>query len=152
MVYTYQKDSEGKYVCTQCSKTYVHQNAMHYHMKRHEGKLPFECSQCNKQFLHLSTLNLHKKIHNHEEEEKEFKCPSEGCQFKGAYTKANLLIHYVRKHCPTEIKGLLDTSTNYKCTECTREMKSLTAFHYHCLKCIKLEGQKLSHIESIQKA
>ena len=83
---------------------------------------------------------------------REYKCPSEGCEFKGAFTKANLLIHYVRKHCSKEIKSLLDkTESAYKCTSCTKEMKSLTAFHYHCVKCVTgLDQQHLDELKSIQ--
>ena len=151
MVYTYTKNSDGHFICEKCSKTYVHQNAMHYHLKTHEGKLPFECSSCNKQFLHASTLNLHKKVHNHEEQEREYKCPSKQCNYKGALTKANLLIHYVRKHCSNEINAILDHSgPTYKCTVCVKEMKSLTAFHYHTIKCISgLDSERLEELESI---
>jgi len=127
---------------------------MHYHMKRHEGKLPYECTLCNKQFLHANTLNLHKKIHNHEEQDREFKCPSKDCEFKGALTKANLLIHYVRKHCTNEVKSLLDSSKDsvFGCKSCKKEMKSLTAFHYHTVKCMKGLGEdRLNHIKTIQQ-
>jgi hypothetical protein len=152
MVYTYTKNSDGHFICDKCSKTYVNQNTMHYHLKTHEGKLPFECPTCDKQFLHASTLNLHKKVHNHEEQVRDYKCPSAGCEFKGAFTKANLLIHYVRKHCSKEIKALLDkTDTAYKCTSCTKEMKSLTAFHYHSIKCVTgLDQQHQDELKSIQ--
>ena len=152
MVYTYTKNSDGHYVCALCTKTYKNQNTMHYHLKTHEGKLPFECGTCSKQFLHASTLEIHKKAHHHVEQERGFKCPCTNCTFKGAFTKANLLIHYVRKHCATEVAKMLEHVNNkYSCVECKKEMNSLTAFHYHTTKCINgLDDTRLNQISTIQ--
>jgi DNA-directed RNA polymerase subunit RPC12/RpoP len=125
---------------------------MHYHLKTHEGKLPFECGACNKQFLHASTLDIHKKAHHHVEQERGFKCPGPNCEFKGAFTKANLLIHYVRKHCAVEVAKMLEHLNNkYRCSACKKEMNSLTAFHYHTTKCISgLDDVRTNHINAIQ--
>lgn len=155
MVYTYNKNSDGHYTCNQCNKICINQNTMHYHMKKHEDTLPFECTICNKQFLHASTLNFHKRIHNHEEQDREYKCPAKDCSFKGALTKANLLIHYVRKHCDDSINKHLNKKDNsiYNCTLCDKDMKSLTAFHYHSIKCIvpTLSSDKINEIKDIEE-
>jgi uncharacterized Zn-finger protein len=71
---------------------------MHYHLKKHEGNLPFACTLCDKQFLHATTLELHRKAQHDKEEERMFKCPVSGCTFKGTLTRSNLIVHYVRKH------------------------------------------------------
>ena len=125
---------------------------MHYHMKTHEGKLPFECGTCKKQFLHASTLELHKKAQHQTDQERMFKCPVKGCPFEGTLTKSNLLIHYVRKHCKEEAAKLLDKQESgpYKCRQCDKESKSLTAFHYHCVGCITITDARSAQLEGIR--
>jgi uncharacterized Zn-finger protein len=120
-------------------------------MKTHEGKLPFECKTCSKQFLHASTLEIHRKAHHHVEHERVYKCPSEGCSFKGALSKGNLVIHYVRRHCHDEITKMLNrTETTFQCKECNKEMKSATAFHYHSVKCLPvLDSVRQKELETI---
>ena len=113
---------------------------MHYHLKTHETKLPFECVFCKKEFLHASTLELHKRAQHTKDADKLMKCNVRGCTFKGTLTKANLLIHFVRKHCHAEAQAALDVSTEeYKCKICQKGMKSLTAFHYHAGSCIRVK-------------
>jgi hypothetical protein len=113
---------------------------MHYHLKTHEGKLPFVCSHCTKQFLHASTLELHKKAQHQQEQERMFKCPVVGCVFEGTLTKSNLLIHYVRRHCKEEAAKLLKSGAEgHECTACNKSSKSLTGFYYHSASCITVE-------------
>ena len=138
MPYTYQKNADGLYVCEHCGKTTERQNTMHYHLKTHEGKLPFECSICNKQFLHSATLELHKKAQHQKDLERMFKCPVVGCPYEGTLTKSNLLIHFVRKHCKEEATKVMRRAGDaYSCQICNKEAKSLTAFHYHVATCIQ---------------
>ena len=140
MVYEYQKNADGHYVCNHCNVVKVRQNTMHYHLKTHADKLPFECSICKKAFLHASTLELHKKAQHETEIQKLFKCPVVNCPFEGTLTKSNLIIHYVRKHCKVEAAKSLakQESGAYKCVHCDKESKSLTAFHYHIINCITI--------------
>ena len=146
MGFEYQKNSDGHYVCQHCGKTAARQNTMHYHLKTHEGKLPYECSICKKGFLHASTLELHKKAQHEKEMERMFKCPVANCCFEGTLTKSNLVIHYVRKHCKEEALKCMERleSGLIRCSTCQKEMKSLTAFHYHASSCIQLEDPKRS--------
>lgn len=140
MTYTYTKNAAGLYVCPHCNVTKEKQNTMHYHLKTHETRLPFECSFCKKGFLHASTLELHKRAQHSKENEKLMKCNVAGCAFKGTLTKANLLIHFVRKHCATEVAAALESKGDaYNCKICSKEMKSLTAFHYHVGTCISVK-------------
>lgn len=142
MTYTYKKNSDGHYVCPNCGVTKERQNTMHYHMKTHEGRLPYECNFCSKQFLQAYTLEIHKKT-QHEREQNELNvCPIESCSYKGTVTKSNLLIHFVRKHCSNEADALLSVNNGiYHCTQCKKEMKSSTAFYYHVSSCIRIDDE-----------
>lgn len=114
---------------------------MHYHMKSHEGRLPFECNFCSKQFLQAYTLEIHKKAQHDKEESRLLKCPVDNCCFKGTVTKSNLLIHFVRKHCHDEVEGILTMKDGlYQCKQCNRELKSSTAFYYHAISCITVQN------------
>ena len=120
---------------------------MHYHLKTHETRLPFECSFCKKGFLHASTLELHKRAQHSKENEKVMKCTVAGCAFKGTLTKANLIIHFVRKHCAAEVGEAMETKNEcYNCKICSKEMKSLTAFHYHAASCISVKDNTMAEL------
>ena len=139
MVFEYIKREDGLYVCPQCGETKRLQTTMYYHMKKHTGKFPYECHHCKKGFLHSSTRDLHIKAQHEKVEEKMFRCPVEGCPYKGSLTKANLLIHYVRKHCKDEAAAILSTDgTTTSCKCCSKTCNSMTSFHYHAATCIKL--------------
>jgi hypothetical protein len=152
MVYEYKKNAEGHFVCPHCGETKRLQSTMHYHLKRHEGKLPHECKLCKKSFLHASTLDLHMKAQHQKEQARMFKCPMPGCPYDGTLTKANLLIHYVRKHCKEEAAAARadgDSSTHV-CNCCNKSCNSLTAFHYHVATCFRLEDAvRQQHIQTI---
>jgi hypothetical protein len=140
MPFTYQKNADGHYVCPTCGKTTERQNTMHYHMKRHEGKFPFECTLCKKGFLQKSTLDLHIAARHTTDAEKKFKCPAKGCEFE-TLTKANLQIHFLRKHCKEEVNAMSITNEGtpgITCKGCSKHCNSTTAFHYHVASCIQL--------------
>ncbi len=143
MVFEYIKREDGLYVCPQCGETKRLQTTMYYHMKKHTGKFPYECHHCKKGFLHASTRDLHIKAQHEKVEEKMYRCPGEGCTYKGTLTKANLLIHYIRKHCKAEAMALLggdkDSAT---CKGCSKVCNSMTSFHYHVAGCMKLSDTK----------
>jgi hypothetical protein len=129
MVYTYTKNANGDFLCTICGETKKNQNTMHYHMKKHEGKLPFECSICHKEFLHSSVLSLHMTARHSKEPPGTLSCPV--CPFK-TLTKANRILHFVRHHCTEEIQKFTSTSsTQNHCPTCSKECNSSTAFLYH---------------------
>ena len=150
MVLEYIKNADGLYVCPACGVTKKLQSTMHYHMKRHDGKLPFECVTCKKQFLHASTLELHRKAQHQKEEERMFKCPMDKCTYKGTLTKANLLIHYVRKHCKEEAAATLDdVNDTLSCKKCSKTCNSMTAFHYHVAGCMDIKDvSRKGHINT----
>lgn len=58
--------------CQACDKTFVHQNAMMIHMKRHHlVERPHKCSECGKGFFSTSELRAHMVKHTGE---REYKC------------------------------------------------------------------------------
>jgi DNA-directed RNA polymerase subunit RPC12/RpoP len=137
MTYTYQKNAAGLFVCGICQATKKNQNTMHYHLKAHEGHLPFECSICKKEFLHSQSLAVHVAA-RHSQEAAGLKCPL--CPHK-TLTKANRIIHFIRKHCTEEITPL--KATNYCCSTCSKVSKSNTAFLYHLSTgCLELPLEK----------
>ena len=146
MTYTYQKNADGLFVCSICSDVKKNQNTMYYHMKGHEGKLPFECTICKKGFLQSQSLIVHMAARHASDEQKQLVCPC--CPFK-TLTKANRIIHYVRKHCQEPLeKALVLEDGVYGCAHCHKKMKSNTAFHYHAAGCIRL-GEKQAELDGI---
>ena len=125
---------------------------MHYHLKTHEGRLPFECNFCAKQFLQAYTLEIHKRSQHEREENRLLRCPVVNCSFKGTVTKSNLLIHFVRKHCHDTVENILTINNGiYECKTCNKEMKSSTAFYYHAVSCIKIQDTcVLEQLKEIQ--
>ena len=145
MTYTYQKNAAGEFVCGICGCTKKNQNTMHYHLKAHEGKSPFECTVCKKGFLQSQSLLVHMAA-RHSTDTKGIQCPL--CPFTTA-TKANRIIHYVRKHCQEAVaKALKQEGENFQCTVCQKELKSNTAFHYHVAGCLQL-GERQAQLVSI---
>ena len=145
MTYTYQKNADGHYVCTLCQVVKKNQNTMHYHMKNHEGHLPFECKTCKKEFLHSQTLALHIAARHSKEEAANLKCPC--CPYK-TLTRANRIIHFMRKHCEEELKRF--STGGLTCPTCQKECNSHTAFLYHAAtSCIQLPDAKHVLLNSI---
>ena len=137
-MYIYQKNAAGDYVCSVCQVTKKNQNTMHYHMKTHEGHLPFECTTCKKEFLHAQTLAVHIAARHSKQEAAALKCPL--CPHK-TLTKANRIIHFMRKHCGPEVQAL--KAADYTCPTCTKTCKSSTAFLYHLSTgCLVLAQEK----------
>lgn len=140
----YIKNEDGNFVCPSCNVIKEKQNTMYYHMKKHEGKLPFVCDICTKDFMQKTSLELHKiskhKIQDNELLEK-FKCIFTNCDFE-AITKANRRIHCMRKHCKEEVCNIMneivDTDNNsiYTCITCTKRFTNNTGFYYHAIHCI----------------
>ena len=145
MTYAYQKNAEGMFVCSICQAVKKNQNTMHYHMKNHEGHLPFECKICKKEFLHSQTLALHISARHSKEEAANLKCPC--CSYK-TLTRANRIIHFIRKHCEEELK--LFSNSGLTCPTCKKECNSQTAFLYHIANsCIKLPETKQAVLKEL---
>jgi hypothetical protein len=99
-------------------------------------------------------LELHNRAQHSKEDEKLMKCNVPGCEFKGTLTKANLLIHFIRKHCTKEAQAALSMSNaGYACNLCGKNAKSLTAFHYHAMSCIQIEdlttAERLKELQAL---
>ena len=145
MPYSYQKNAEGHFVCGVCQVVKKNQNTMHYHLKTHEGHLPFTCGTCKKEFLHAQTLALHISARHSKEDAANLKCPC--CPFK-TLTKANRLIHFVRKHCEEEVKQFSKNSLT--CSHCQKVCNSNTSFLYHISQgCLTLSGEKQAFLQEI---
>jgi KRAB domain-containing zinc finger protein len=141
MTYTYQKNAAGEYVCGICQATKKNQNTMHYHLKTHEGHLPFQCTTCKKEFLHSQTLAVH--VAARHSKETGLKCPI--CPHK-TLTKANRIIHFLRKHCE-EVNTL---KSELVCPTCSKECNSSTAFLYHLSTgCLVLSTERQNQLNTI---
>ncbi len=140
--YTYQRNENGDFTCPHCPKVVPAKNAstMHYHLKRHEGNLPFACKSCDYKCLFQRTLDLHSVSKHPNEKQAQpistLKCPINGCTFE-SLTKGNCIIHFMRKHCKPEVAQIL--SENDTCSRCNLEFQSNTAFQYHATSCIQIQ-------------
>lgn len=147
----YVKNEKGWFVCPSCNVVKQKQNTMYYHMKKHEGKLPYECNICKKDFIQKTSLELHMLSKHKDKNVKKidsFRCPFEGCEFE-ALTKANRRIHCLRKHFKNEIIQILEENNTCGC--CKNSFLSNTSFYYHaldCIKCDSLEKQKIINLIS----
>ena len=138
MPYAYQKNAAGEFVCTICSEVKKNQNTMHYHMKKHEGHLPFSCPTCKKEFLHAQTLAVHVAAKHSKEDAAALKCPC--CPYK-TLTKANRILHFMRKHCGEEVERLAIKDAT--CPTCQKVCNSGAALLYHLSTgCIRLPAEK----------
>ena len=145
MPYVYQKNADGLFVCGVCQVTKKNQNTMHYHLKTHEGHLPFECPTCKKEFLHAQTLALHVAARHTKEKAATLQCPY--CPYK-TLTKANRIIHFMRKHCGEETSRF--ATNGLVCPACDKECNSSTAFLYHiATNCMQLPTAKQAALDSI---
>ena len=148
MISKYTKNKNGEFVCPSCSDVKKNQNTMFYHMKKHEGKLPYVCNICSKDFIQKSSLELHKLSKHKSDNDCDdfFVCPYPNCSFK-SLTKANTRIHTIRKHFNDEIQEIQD---ELNCLSCKKEFQSSTAFLYHAINCIESEDEsKLKLLDSL---
>jgi transcription elongation factor Elf1 len=137
----YIKNNDGHFVCPYCGEIKERQNTMHYHMKKHEGQMPFNCKTCKKGFLQKQTLELHIQakhpdvIIKENKQKKEYCCPFTDCEFK-SLSKGNRRIHTIRVHFKKELSEFIEhNSTCYKCLICSDEFISSTHFYYHLGEC-----------------
>ena len=137
MTSKYIKNDDGYFVCPSCDVIKKNQNTMYYHMKKHDGKLPFECDICHKDFVQKSSLELHKlskhKNNSSKNDDITYKCVFPNCDFE-SITKSNRRIHCLRKHFQKEISQIV--GENNSCNSCKKSFQSQTAFYYHVSSCI----------------
>lgn len=103
--------------CNICEKTFVDDNRLMIHMKRHSDKKPtsFECTICFKTFSQQGNLKTHYRIHTNEKPYQCDLCTKDFRQLSGL--KAHQRTH-------------LDFRP-YKCTTCTQEFHQSSALRAH---------------------
>ena len=142
MVFVYNKNSDGTYLCNDCEFTTHNQSTMHYHMKKHVGSLEHECKECEMKFSQKSQLNLHIKSRHSTTPKKEYTCPC--CPYKD-HRKGNCVIHFTRIHLKdiTDKLKLKPTEANTvaHCSQCSKSFKSMTLYYYHVSSCIRLTDE-----------
>ena len=57
------QNSEEKFNCTICDKTFPYISMFSNHMRKHSGEKPFACDECGKAFTHKQNMVRHKRIH-----------------------------------------------------------------------------------------
>lgn len=164
MPYNYQKNAAGLYVCEHCGVTKERQNTMHYHLKKHEGHLPFQCTHCKKEFLQASTLALHiaarhPNVASTASTATDAPPPSFGCPCCNhtTLTKANAVLHYLRTHCKEEVKAFQGKHTHaLTCGACKKVCNSATAYLYHIASanCVEraLPAEKMADLKKMLAA
>lgn len=138
MVYDYKKNDDGSYVCTVCSCVKKNQNTMHYHMKKHEGKMEYECKDCDKKFYQKYALDEHIKLNHSKEPLVEIKCPFDDCSLTFV-KKEHCRIHIARNHLKKVLEPLIEKKDSkvHCCIPCKRDFNSYPAILYHSMDHIK---------------
>jgi hypothetical protein len=138
----YLKNKNGEYICSNANCNFIVKDkknisTMFYHMKKHEGKLPYECAVCSKDFMQKKSLEIHKLTHT--EQKDLYKCPFKGCSYE-TIQKGNRITHCMRKHFIDEVDTISDDlSCNLSCKVCKKDFPSLPSFYYHCSSCISVK-------------
>ena len=139
MVFIYQKNEAGDYVCAICSQVKKNQNTMHYHMKKHEGKQSYECKSCDKKFYQKYALDDHVKLNHSTDPIETIKCPFDNCN-STFIKKEHCRIHIARNHIKNEISKLIEKhadSNKHTCLSCQKEFNSYPAILYHAMDHMK---------------
>jgi hypothetical protein len=141
MVYEYEKNADGDYVCLHCSAVKKKQSTMHMHYKaNHDGSLKHKCKDCNYETATKQSLDKHIQARHPEKAEKKanvFECPCSGCDYDSK-NKAGLRSHYMIRHLSNEIDTYLGKNDDgdISCTACGVEFASKPAFIYHLVNCL----------------
>ena len=136
MVFQYKKNEQGHYVCDKCGETREKQNTMHYHLQKHEGKMPHACAHCDKRFYQKYALDDHIKLrHSKNPVEASVQCPFANCtqQFT---KKEHCRVHIARNHIYSTLSPWIQKKKDSKvhtCTNCSRDFNSYPAILYHVM-------------------
>jgi transcription elongation factor Elf1 len=139
------KDEEGRilyFLCPVCGIAKNKQNTMYYHVKKHLEEKDFKCGSCDKAFLNKQGLETHMAARHPATStaKRDYECPFEDCTFSST-TKGNVRTHCMRKHFSEECSALLERDSDtgsVSCDACKDRFKSLPAFFYHAIRCIKV--------------
>lgn len=96
--------SEKQFLCSECGMTFVRNDYLVVHMRRHRGERPYKCTYCDKRFARTTDLKTHERYHTGE---KLHLCNMCGKGFQRAY---NLLVH-MRTHTGER---------PYQCSQCSK--------------------------------
>jgi KRAB domain-containing zinc finger protein len=136
MVFKYQKNDDGHYVCGICSEVKEKQNTMHYHLQKHEGKMPHACSHCEKRFYQKYALDDHIKLrHSTKPVEANIKCPFDNCTEK-FHKKEHARVHIARNHLRDYLNPWIlkkKDSKIHTCGNCQTDFNSYPAILYHVM-------------------
>ncbi|XP_055550442.1 zinc finger protein 436-like [Wyeomyia smithii] len=75
------------FLCSECGQSFMRNDYLLVHMRRHNGIKPYKCKFCSKAFPRATDLRVHEKYHTND---KAHLCTTCGKGFHRAY---NLLIH-----------------------------------------------------------
>lgn len=148
MTFKYIRDESGNCICPHCGITKSKTSTMSMHRRICEGDLPHECQHCDYKCLSSQRLKDHVAAKHPTTEEAKavphLKCPVDGCTFQ-TLTGGNRIIHFMRKHCITQVTNILTTTdTTFNCKRCAKIFQSNTAFQYHAAHCITLTDTTLA--------
>lgn len=138
MVFEYNKDEKGHYVCGVCGITKEKQNTMHYHLQRHEGAMNYACTHtgCTKKFYQKYALDDHMKIsHSTNPVEPGIQCPWSDCTEK-FHKKEHCRVHIARNHLKEYLAPLIQKKEDSKihtCGSCKKDYNSYPAILYHIM-------------------
>jgi len=140
MVFQYTKNDQGHYVCGVCGDIKEKQNTMHYHLQKHEGKMPHSCTHCQKRFYQKYALDDHIKLrHSTSPSKSSIKCTFDGC-ISTFHKKEHCRIHIARNHLKTNVDQLIKKNKESKihtCDNCKKEFNSYPAILYHVMDHMK---------------
>ena len=123
-------------MCGICSEVKEKQNTMHYHLQKHEGKMPHACSHCEKRFYQKYALDDHIKLrHSTKPVEANIKCPFDNCSEK-FHKKEHARVHIARNHLRDYLNPWIQKKKDSKihtCGNCNTDFNSYPAILYHVM-------------------